>query len=323
MREFLIVLNAVLPVVALAVAGIVLRRLNWLTEDADRSLLRLNVNLLSPCLIFDKVLGNDAVRRLDNLVLAPLVGFGTITLGLVVALLCAGMTGLKDVRARKSFAFTVGIYNYGFVALPLAWRLFGEETAGVLFVHNIGVEIAFWLACSFLLETQREGPLWKRIFSPPVIAILLALTINFLRGREWMPTFLLATANLLGQCAIPMGLLITGATIADHLGEFHARSGWRVIGSGCALRLGLLPVLFLLLAKFLPCSLELKRVMVLQAAMPSGVLSIILVKHYAGDTATTLRVVIGTSVVGLVTIPLWIRFGMHFLGLDPSGLNGS
>ena len=77
MSEFLIVVNAVLPVVALAVVGMVLRRLNWLTEDADRSLLRLNVNLLSPCLIFDKVLGNDAVRRLDNLVLAPLVGFGT------------------------------------------------------------------------------------------------------------------------------------------------------------------------------------------------------------------------------------------------------
>ena len=319
MSEFLIVVNAVLPVVALALAGIFLRRVNWLTEEADHSLLRLNINLLSPCLIFDSLLGNAAVRKLGNVVLAPLVGFGTIALGLVVGLACVGWTGLKEARSQKSFAFTVGIYNYGFVALPLAWKLFGEETAGVLFVHNIGVEIAFWIGCAVLLGGTQVGPLWKRILTPPVLAIVLALAINFLHGHEWLPQFVLETAKLLGLCAIPMGLLVTGATIADHLGEFHARSGWRVIAWGCVLRLGVLPVLFLLLAKFLPCSLELKRVIVLQAAMPSGVYPIIIAKHYGADPATALRVVIGTSVVGLVTIPLWIRFGMHFVGLDAGG----
>ena len=55
--------------------------------------------------------------------------------------------------------------------------------------------------------------------------------------------------------------------------------------------------------------------MVLQAAMPAAVFPIILARHYQGDPPTALRVVIGTSVVGLVTIPLWIRFGMHFVGL--------
>jgi len=72
----------------------------------------------------------------------------------------------------------------------------------------------------------------------------------------------------------------------------------------CALRLGILPVLFLLLAKYLPCSLELKRVITIQAAMAAAVFPIVMAKHYGGDPATALRVVLGTSLVGLVTIPL-------------------
>jgi predicted permease len=49
--------------------------------------------------------------------------------------------------------------------------------------------------------------------------------------------------------------------------------------------------------------------------MPTAVFPIVLARHYQGDPATAMRVVIGTSVVGLVTIPLWIRFGMKFVGL--------
>jgi len=74
-------------------------------------------------------------------------------------------------------------------------------------------------------------------------------------------------------------------------------------------------MLFLLVAKFLPASVELKRVMVIEAAMPAAVFPIVMARHYAGDPATAMRVVIGTSVVGLATIPLWIRFGMKFVGL--------
>jgi hypothetical protein len=89
----------------------------------------------------------------------------------------------------------------------------------------------------------------------------------------------------------------------------------RVVLVAALVRLGIMPVLFLLLAKFLPCSLELKRVLVLQGALPSAVLPIILAKHYGGDARTAVQVALGTSVVGLVAIPLWIRLGEYVVGL--------
>jgi predicted permease len=60
-----------------------------------------------------------------------------------------------------------------------------------------------------------------------------------------------------------------GAIMADHLHEFHSASGWRVIGTA-VLRIAVLPLLFLLLAKCLPASLGETRI-VLAAAMPAAV----------------------------------------------------
>lgn len=316
MNEFSTVLSAVVPVFGIAAVGLMIRKLNWLTEEADQSLLRVNVNLLLPCLILDAAIGNPALSKLSNLLLAPLVGFGTVALGVVLALASRRLHGLTERRAQRTFAVSVGMYNYGYVPLPLALLLFDKETAGVLFVHNVGVELGLWTLGVMLLTGGSLGRDWRRIFNAPLIAIVLAVMLNALGWHTHVPQVVLTAVHWLGQCAIPMALILIGAIVADHLHEFHSASGWRVIGTAVLLRLGVLPVLFLLLAKYLPGSLELKRVMVLEAAMPAAVFPIIMARHYHGDPPTALRVVIGTSAVGLVTIPLWIKFGMHFVGIE-------
>ena len=316
MSEFLTVLGAVVPVFGVATVGLFIRKLNWLTEEADASLLRVNINLLLPCLILDAAIGNPALSRLGNLVLAPVVGFGTMALGVFLALAARPWHGLTERRAERTFAVSVGMYNYGYVPLPLALLLFDKETAGVLFVHNVGVEMGLWTLGVTLLT---GGSVWRdcrKIVNAPLVAIALAVALNTLGWHAHIPSVVVTAVHWLGQCAIPMALILIGAIVGDHLHEFRSASGGRVIGTAVLLRIGILPVLFLLLAKYLPASLELRRVIVLEAAMPAAVFSIIMARHYQGDPATAMRVVIGTSLVGLVTIPLWIRFGMHWVGLQ-------
>jgi predicted permease len=314
-NEFLTVLNAVLPIFFAAAAGIVMRKINWLTEEADQSLLRVTVNLLAPCLIIDSILKNHALREPGNLLVAPLVGFGTVLLGFGVARAALRWMGLQNEAERRTFAFTTGIYNYGYVPLPLALSLFDRETAGVLFVHNVGVEVAFWTVGLLVLGDESWRKDWRKVFSPPLIAILVAVPLNFWVGDDHLPRALLATVQMLGQCAVPMGLVLIGAIMADHLAAFHEDMRWGVMAWACAVRLAVLPMLFLALAWLLPFPTELKRVMLLQATMPAAVFPIVMAKHYHGDPATALRVVIGTSLVALATIPFWIRFGMSLLGL--------
>ena len=141
MSEFNTVLNAVLPIFAIAAVGALIRQWNWLTSEADASLLRVTVNLLVPCLIFDSILGNRAFEVRSNIFLPPVVGFFTVALGIPLAMAVQKFTGLADDRSRRTFVFSTAVYNYGYVPLPLALSLFDKETAAVLFVHNVGVEI--------------------------------------------------------------------------------------------------------------------------------------------------------------------------------------
>jgi predicted permease len=309
------VLRAVLPIFGICLAGLFIRKLNWLTEEADQSLLRVNINVLLPCLILDSALGNPALSHLNNLLLPPLVGFGTLALGIGFGIASTRLHGLTDRAQARTFAVSVGMYNYGYIPVPLSVLLFDKETTGVLFVHNVGVETGLWTLVVMLLTGGNPWRDWKKILNAPLLAVLGAILVNFLGLAAHVPATARIAIHWLGQCAIPMALILIGAIVADYLPQFHSAQGWRVIGTAVLLRIVLLPILFLLLAKFLPASVELKRVMVLEAAMPSAVFPIIMARHYGGDPPTALRVVISTSVVGLLTIPLWIRLGLRFVGV--------
>ena len=322
MNEFLTVLTAVLPVFGIMGIGLWLRRRGWLSADAVASLMRVTINLLLPSLIFDSVLGNAALRRPENLLLPPLVGFGMVALGIAVARGFARAAGLQTKPEQRTFAFLAGLQNYSYLPIPLSLSLFDPGTTGVLFVHNVGPEIAMWTLGLAVLTGGGPAGGWKKILNAPLAALLLGLALNFLGMIIAPPApvlvagkIILTAVHWLGQSAIPLALLLIGAIVADHLGDARGGRAARVVTVAALVRLGVMPVLFILLAKFLPCSVELKRVLVLQGAMPSAVLPIVLTKHYGGDARTALQVALGTSIIGLVTIPLWIRFGGHVIGL--------
>jgi predicted permease len=315
MMSYWQLLELILPVFAIVAIGVALRRVQWLTAEADESLLKLVVNFLYPCLIFESVADNTAVRDPRNLLWASPVGFVTLALGIGAAY-CAGRAlGLKRGTGLRTFAFTVGFYNYGYIPIPLMTGLFGRESLGLLLVHNMGCEAAVWTVGVLVLAgvPLREG--WRRLASPPVLSLLLALGMNLCSLTPHIPAPAMDVVHWCAAGAIPLGLLLIGATLENFILEnpqrlFEARTTF----GACLLRQGLLPVAFLLLAKFLPCTPELKRVMVVQAAMPAGIFSIVLAKHYGGRPLTAVQIVVGTTVLGVLVIPLWLRLGLAWVG---------
>lgn len=315
MNESVTVLNAVIPVFAIMAAGLVIRRLNWLSEQADQSLFKVVINLLMPCLILDTSLGNPAFTNWRNLTLAPLAGAATVLIGVGLAWLASGALQFSGAPARRTFAFCTGLQNYGYVPLPLTLLLFDERTTGVLFLHNLGVEICLWTVLLLVLTGGHAGRAWKQAINAPFVAILLAVGLNFTGVGPHLPRALLNTFHLLGQCAFPLALVLIGATVADHLGELHAGGSWREAALALVLRLGVMPLVILLLAWCLPAAPELKRVLVIEAAMPAATLPIVLARHYGGEPATALRIVLGTSAVSFITTPVWIHFGLKWLAV--------
>ncbi len=308
------IFNAVAPVYAIVLAGFFIRRCRWLTAEADHSLLRLTVNLLIPALIADSILGNPSLEKIGNLTWPPLVGFFTCFLGFGCAWLGARVLRLEPGPKTRTFCFGVGIYNYGYIGIPMVQALFDKETMGVLFTHNLGVEIAFWLGASLILAGASSHRDLRKIFSPPVIAILIFVALNFVRANTWLPDIFLGSVHSLGSCAVPLALILTGATFSDQVAELHPRGGLPMAAMACMLRLGVLPLLFLALAKWLPCSLALKHIIVVQAAVPAGMLPVIISKHYGGDPKIALQIVLATTIVSIATAPLWIRLGLALVG---------
>jgi predicted permease len=66
------------------------------------------------------------------------------------------------------------------------------------------------------------------------------------------------------------------------------------------------------MAVILPIPLELKEVLVVQAAMPAGVFPLLLARHHGGDVMVALQIIFGTSALSLLTMPLWIHIGTQF-----------
>jgi predicted permease len=315
--------------------GASLRRFNVLTHEADESLLKLVIRVLVPCFFFDNVVGNPKFMHFADAWLPPTIGFGSTVVGYIFALLFAKLfgkwVGLKSHMAQHTFALCIGTFNYGYIPMPLVEAMFPNDngaTMGTLIVHNLGVEIAIWTVGLLVLQGKLDRNSWKRVLNPPFFAILISLLINQFRLNEVIPditgidlAFLRKPISLLAQATIPMGLIMVGATMADQFAQAKTQllRSWGSAFAGIALRLCALPVLFILVASWLPEHIhhfdlkELKTVMIIQAAMPCAVFPIVLAKHYGGDTAVALRVVFATSIIAILTIPTVIAQGINFV----------
>lgn len=307
------ILQIVLPVFLVIGAGFVFRWAGILTRQADASLLGVLVKLFVPCLAFDVIVGNEALTRPENLFLPPVLGFLSIGIGIGVAFIFARLF-LRDPVVRRTFAGTVGIQNYGYIPLPLCLALFDRDVVGVLFAFNLGVDAAMWSVGVATMSGRGAGAGWWRpLVNPPILAVVAAILLNLAGAGAWIPEAVDTAWHMLGLCAVPVALLLTGALFADDAKPGVLRGGWGATGLGLAVRLGLLPLVILSAAVFLPLDQALRSVLIVQAAMPCAMFPIVLSRIHGGDMPTAIRAVVGTSLAGLVTIPLWLSFGVGVL----------
>lgn len=313
MLDFASILTVVLPVYFTMAAGFTVRKTGILPAEVDAGVMRLCVMLLTPSLILERVVGNEAVMKPLPVLIAAGLGFGLVVLGIAISYFAAPLIGLRRHEGRRSFAVSCGLQNYGFVAIPIVSSLFADKgTMGVLFTFTLGVELACWTAGVGLLTGLGKAP-WKLALNPPVMTILVSLMLNFTGLHAYVPQVVHNTLSMLGACAVPLAVLIIGASIADIWGREKMR--WSIAILAPALRLFIIPIAFIAAAWFLPLTVELKRILVIQGAMPSAVFSIMVAKLYGGHPATAVQCVLSTTLVSIVTTPLVIAWAVKAMAL--------
>lgn len=310
-------LLTVAPVIALIALGLPLRRSGWISEQGEESLLILVVRVLMPALIFESVAGQSTVSGAGDVLLPPLIGFVLTSLSLALAWYAARALGLTVGHGLRTFALAVGLTNYGYLPLPLMDVLFGPASRATLLMHNAGVEAAIWTTGVLVVTGASPRAAWRKLLNFPIGALALAVVVRLTGLSAHIPPAAWQFVHGLAVCAVPLGLLLTGASFAPHLSDPKQLVNPRVIATAWVLRLAVLPWVYLLAARYAPLSVELKQVMVVQAAMPTAVISVIVARIYNGQPLVALQIILGTTALAVFTIPFWIRFGLQFVGLGP------
>ena len=308
------VIASVMPVYLLMIAGAVCRRTGLLPREVDVPVMELVYRVMLPCFMLDKILGSQVLRSGSIVAWGISLGFGLILLGILIGLAVGRLLGLERGTGMRTFALSSGCQNFGFTAAPVIEILWGPGVLAMLFVHNMGVEMAVWSVGVMMMSGERRFS-WRKLLNGPFMAVTLGLLLVALGLDDRITGAPRAALSMMGVGAFPAAILITGCTMMDLVGK--ERPNWRLISGSVVVRLLLAPAVMLCVAKWCPISLELRKVLVVQAAMPAGLSSILIARMYDGRPAVAVQVVIATTILSLLTLPWIITWGSLWMELKP------
>jgi len=283
--------------------GALVARLGILDGEGVGQISSLVVNVTLPAAIFGAVATELSAEVLGAapLVVALGVGLGALTWGL--GRLAGGALGLDACR-RPVFAFAAGCTNTGFLGLPLVAALLGPGAlvAAVLYDFSTTINIFTYGVAGLDRSSARlqSGRLVRNLLNPMFLALLIG--VAWAVGRWPLPGPLREVVALTGNATTPLAMIALGHMLYSARRE--AAAPGRDLGVLCALRLLLAPALMLGVVWLLPLSPEIRAVCVLQAGMPTAMLTALLAQQYGVDAAYGVQTAVGTTLASLVTIPL-------------------
>jgi len=311
-----ILLNILLPILVLVALGAWLR---WkFAVDLD-ALTKLNIYLFVPAFVFDKV-ANSRLPWTDmgGVVMVTLIqvsALGVIVWGI-------GRLVRMDRKTLCAVALAVMFYNSGNFGLPLAQLAYpgngigkdgGAVQAFVVMVQNV-LTFTLGLGIAASAHGTGVGRVLVRILRLPVLYVLAAA----LGARMWLdaspgrtlPTLIAKPTELLSAGLVPVALVTLGAQLAVR----PRWPRWRPVSLVLLLRLIVAPILMGAMLwgshrlgwpalDLWPWPAEL---LILTAAVPTAVNTLLLTLELDGDAALAADCVFWTTIFSCATLTGWI-----------------
>ncbi len=327
-----LVLNSFLstiPVYIFFAIGYWLRRKGGIRPQDDGVIMQLAMDIGYPCLIFFNIMkymvleADPAITRVAFSLQAIACGFLELLVGVFAAWLVACALRLRIGSGLRTFTLSAGVQNYAFFVIPIIQMLFsapGDPSMGVLFIHNMGCELFVWSVGVILMCGGAQNLRLNTFLRGPLLAVCASLLIAWsgLGGYIALPPIMKA-AEMIGAVTTPICLILFGCSMFDLRAGFRWQP--RLLSAGLMARLLLAPALILLLAWVLPVDPLIKRIMVIQSAIPSAVIPVILAKRFGGIPELGTQVLLSTTLCSFLTLPLWLALGnMFVVPLMPASL---
>ena len=288
-------------------AGFGAVRLNMVPGEASKAFSALLVRITIPATVFSAMLRPFDPAFLRDSAVIILLGAG---LFLLYALLCHPAAGLFGVRkdGRGMWRICCTFCNNGSMGYPIILALFGEEGLALAAMLNISFMLLIYtLGVKQVLSdlpTSAGGAIaWRAILLTEVnAATVLGLLVFCLRIP--VPGVLATPIGLLSDITAPLSMFVIGMTLAK--GSIRDAFRDKDVFSAALMRLVLLPLLTWAILKPLPVSNPLvTNVVLLTMAMPCPGTSTVLAEQYGVNAEFSSRMVFVSSLLCLVTIPLF------------------
>ncbi len=294
-----VIVNALLPIFAVILAGIGFRRYNFPGAVFWPSAERLTYFVLFPSLL----LKATSTASIGSLSVMPLVYSLLCAIAVMVVLLLVVKPKLPVDASAFSSVFQGSIRFNTYVGFAVAYALFGNEgltwsavTIALLIplVNMISVII-------IVLGNDDAG--WSNAMlatlkTPPFVACMAGIALNVL-GIE-LPVAIQDVLKLFGRASLPLGLLTVGAGLElTNLGKNKIAIVFPVV-----MKLCVLPIFMWIGCEFFSVQHVAKVIAILFAALPGSASSYILARQLGGDSTLMAAIVTVQVAASLFTLPL-------------------
>ena len=291
-----VLISAMLPVALVALVGFGVGR----SFELDmQTLTRLNIYALLPALVLTSLA--ETTLALGSAI-AIVTSFLLNTV--VLYLLAVGLSRRLDfsVDEQKSLIAIVMFSNVGNLGLPFILFALGEAGLERAVVYLVGSSVMIATVFPIVLKQAGLKAGLNVTLRLPVFWAALA-GIGLQATQESFPLPLERGMALLGEGAIPVALLTLGVQLARTELVFGR---YELIGA--VLRLVVAPLLAYGIGTALGLQGLDRQVLVLQAAMPVAVNSLIWVTELGGDQVRVARTIVLSTFLSVFTLPvvLWL-----------------
>ncbi len=267
-----------------------------------RVLSRVIFYLFSPFLVVNSIAKSDLHADEIGLIALMIVLFYALMAG--ISWLLARLFHF-DRRLESAFMLSVVVINAGNYGLPLSEFAFGQaglQRAVVFFVITaiLANTLGVFLASRGTASVGRS--LLNMLTVPLPYATALGLTINL--GYITLPLPLERAITLLSQAAVPCMLVVLGLQLA----RVSVNGRWKPIFLATAARLVIAPLIAFPLVVCLGITGVTGQVVLVQASLPTAVISSILAAEFGADADFTAAVVFVSTLASIVTLTilLWL-----------------
>ncbi len=304
MTVFIATLNQTAFLLLFILAGYVLSKWNFVPDNSQVVLSKLENTILIPALVLGTFMDNFTVQTIDEawkLLLGSLV---LAVVAIALSLLCVRFCS-KDKYEQNIYTYGLCFSNFGFMGNAVVSALFPDVFLEYLiFTLPLWTLIYLWGVPVLLMGSGTEKQTFtqraKSFVNPMFVCMLLGMLIGLMNIP--VPQFVSSAVSTAGSCMSPIAMLLTGMTIAKfNLREVLKSKGVYLVS---ALRLIVFPFLFLATMLAFPMPETFAICAICSLSMPLGLNTIIIPSALGKDTKVASGMALVSHILSCLTIPV-------------------